>query len=56
MLAVEIEEVYDIIGAYQRGEEEVIDTAQDKEEADYLVREYKLAYGREWKVFKRIQR
>ena len=53
MLAVE--EVYDIIGVYQR-REEVIDTAQDKEEADYLVGEYKLAYGREWKVFKRIQR
>jgi len=56
MLAVVLETVYDIIGVYRRGEEEFIDTAQDKKEANYLVEEYKLAFGRGWKIFKRIQR
>lgn len=45
-----------IIGTY-RGESEVIDeTTKGKEYADYLVREYQLAYGSEWRVFKSRQR
>ena len=55
MLAVVLEQVYDIIGVCQR-REEVIDVAQNKEEADKLVGRYKIEYGRGWKIFKRIQR
>ena len=55
MLTVETERVYNIIGVCQR-REEIIDTAQDEEEANYLVEEYKLAFGKGWKIFKRIQR
>lgn len=43
---------YEILGTY-RGETEVIDEADDKATADYLVGEYQLAYGREWSVRKR---
>ena len=55
MLAVVLETVYNIIGVCQR-REEVIDVAQNKEEADKLVGRYKIEYGRGWKIFKRIQR
>lgn len=39
-----------IWGKYQ-GKIEKIDTATDKLDADYLVREYKLAYGRRWQIW-----
>ncbi len=55
MSEVAIEQVYDIIGVYRR-KEEIIDSAQNKEEADDLVVEYKLAFGKEWRIFSRIQR
>lgn len=40
---------YLIIGEY-RGKSEVIDEAADLDEAQYLVREYQLAYGLEWSI------
>ncbi len=42
--------MYQIIGVY-KGNREVIDQAETKKEADYLVSEYRLAYGNEWKVY-----
>jgi hypothetical protein len=47
--------VFDIIGVY-RGESEVIDSADDRETARYLVGEYQLAYGSGWRVFYRRSR
>lgn len=41
--------MYEIIGRYQ-GESEVIDTADTKQEAEYLVGEYRLAYGAGWSI------
>lgn len=41
---------YLIIGEYH-GKSEVIDEAADRDEAQYLVREYQLAYGLEWSVY-----
>jgi hypothetical protein len=38
-----------IYGTYRRQKEE-IDTAADKQEKDYLVREYRLAYGGDWTI------
>ena len=40
---------YEIIGTY-RGESEVVDTAKDRQEAEYLRGEYQLAFGNEWVV------
>jgi hypothetical protein len=51
-MSIVIEEVYNIIGVYQK-REEIIDTAQNKKEADDLVGEYKLAFGSDWRIFKR---
>lgn len=47
--------MYEIIGVY-RGEKEVIDEADDRKTADYLVGEYQLAYGSEWRIYKRRKR
>lgn len=44
--------MYEIVGVY-RGEAEVIDTAEDRKEASYLVGEYQLAFGSDWRVYKR---
>lgn len=41
---------YQIIGIY-KGNREVIDETDSKQDADYLVSEYRLAYGNEWKVY-----
>lgn len=40
-----------IWGRY-RGRTEELDTAPNEKEADYLVREYRMAYGAEWLVWK----
>ena len=40
---------YEIIGVY-RGEEEVIDETDTSDDAKYLVREYSIAFGSEWKI------
>lgn len=40
---------FEIIGTY-RGESEVIDTAKTLKEAEFLVAEYRLAFGGSWVV------
>ena len=49
------EEMYIIIGVCQ-GRKEEIDTAKDKKEADYLVNEYKMAFGKGWRIYKQKSR
>lgn len=39
-----------IYGMY-RGKAEKIDTTSTQREANYLAREYQLAFGREWVIF-----
>jgi len=39
-----------IWGRYQ-GTSEVLDEAEDQKTADYLVGEYRMAYGRDWLVW-----
>ena len=46
------EVVYEIVGVY-RGEREVLDEHEDKDEAARLVREYTLAFGAGWHIWKR---
>jgi len=41
---------YTIIGVY-KGEKEEIDRADHKRDAEYLVREYQLAFGRDWIIY-----
>ena len=43
--------MYKIMGKYH-GTTEEIDTARDEQEADYLVGEYQMAYGKDWTVWK----
>jgi hypothetical protein len=40
------------MASYRGGEEEEIDQADTKEEADRLVDEYRLAFGATWTVWK----
>jgi len=40
---------YVIYGTYQ-GEKEEIDTAEDRYTLNYLLGEYRLAYGHEWTI------
>ncbi len=47
--------MYEILGKYQ-GETEVIDQAETLQEAKYLVGEYQLAYGNQWRVWYRKAR
>lgn len=49
-MSQEDEPKYRIIGKYQASSEE-IDTAKDLKEAEYLVGEYQMAYGKEWSVW-----
>lgn len=42
---------YKIKGKYKNGKTEVLDTAETEQEASYLASEYKLAYGRDWKIW-----
>jgi hypothetical protein len=46
---------YVILGYYRGGEEE-IDTAETKTETQYLLKEYRLAYGSEWTIWSRKRR
>ena len=50
---VNFEATYVIVGTY-RGNDEVIDEAETRREAEYLQKEYQLAYGPAWTV--RIKR
>ena len=48
--------IYKISGKYLNEEWEEIDTAEDKKEAEYLVKEYRMAYGKDWKITYRKQK
>lgn len=41
-----------IWGRYKNGESEVLDDAVDEKDADYLVNEYRMAYGAGWIIWK----
>ena len=42
--------MYSIIGVWQGCMPEELDTAETKQEAIKLVREYRMAFGREWSI------
>ena len=42
--------LYKIMGEYRRKTEE-IDEVDTKKEADYLAREYRIAYGEDWRIW-----
>ena len=42
--------IYKIMGTYQ-GETEELDETSDLRDAEYLLGEYRMAYGREWRIF-----
>ena len=44
--------MYIIFGRYN-GETEEVDQASTKQEAEYLVQEYRLAFGPGWQIWKR---
>ena len=41
--------MYKIMGTY-KNKKEILDTTEDESTANYLVREYQLAFGSNWKV------
>ncbi len=44
--------MFEIVGVYD-GTEEVVDTAEDLTEARYLVGEYQMAFGSDWRIYHR---
>lgn len=38
---------YEIVGTYQ-GISEILDTAETSEDANYLLNEYQMAFGKDW--------
>lgn len=44
--------MYSIIGCY-KNIVEIIDSANSQAQAEYLVREYSIAFGREWSIYSR---
>jgi hypothetical protein len=42
-----------IMGQYRKEEPEEVDRARDRDEANYLVGEYRLAFGQHWRIWKR---
>ena len=40
-----------IVGVY-RGKREEIDQTETEKDADYLVKEYAMAFGKDWTLFK----
>lgn len=42
---------YRIVGVYQ-GKREVVDEAETETYANYLVGEYRLAFGKDWSIYK----
>ena len=40
--------MYTLMGKYKNGRQEEIDTAETKHDADYLLQEYRLAFGPAW--------
>jgi len=47
-------EKYLIVGTYQ-GKSEVVDETETKKDAEYLAREYGMAYGNEWDISIQVQ-
>lgn len=47
---------YKIMGRYEGADTEEIDTTETKEEAEYLLSEYRLAYGNGWQLWIRKPR
>lgn len=43
--------MYKIMGRYKGGEPEEIDIAETNAEAEYLLNEYVLAFGRGWELW-----
>lgn len=43
--------VFVIKGKYKNFETEEIDTAETKKEAEYLLKEYKMAYGTDYSLY-----
>ena len=41
---------YKVIGRYRNNDYEEIDSAETKDEADFLRDEYRLAFGSEWLI------
>ena len=41
---------YKIVASYKGGSYEEIDIAKTREDVKYLVSEYKMAYGNDWKI------
>ena len=42
--------MFKIMGKYKGGSWEEIDTADTKQDAEYLLQEYRIAYGGEWRL------
>ncbi len=42
---------YKIYGSYQGEKKELIDTAYSEKNANYLVAEYTIAFGKGWKIW-----
>lgn len=42
--------MFKIMGRYEGGEEEEVDSAETKRDAEYLLSEYKLAFGAGWSL------
>ena len=43
--------MYSIIGVYQNCMPEELDTAETKQDAVKLMREYRMAFGQAWKIY-----
>lgn len=40
-----------IMGRYLKGEAEELDTANNENSAEYLIQEYRIAYGPDWHIW-----
>jgi hypothetical protein len=43
--------MYKIMETYSSGQTEEIDTADTREEAEFLLGEYRMAFGSDWKLW-----
>lgn len=43
--------IFKVMGCLKGAEEELIDRADTKREAEYLVREYRIAFGSDWRIW-----
>jgi len=47
---MELQPTYKIVGSYKAGDYEEIDIAHGEENKEYLVSQYRLAYGTNWHI------